>query len=274
MGAGGGPEGLLRVKGSPHPHIAVHSELPEHGITVHILMPVVGIESLRADAFVAFLLLSFSGITLSALVSGARAYVVRVRHQRLIMEAANQTLKTLNEQLDRLAKADPLTGCANRRHFQERLQAELDRTGRYGHECSLLLIDIDFFKQVNDRHGHAAGDEVLRHLVRIVQEQLRTEDELGRMGGEEFAVLLPETGQANAVVVAERIRHTIETTPSRFQGAQIPLTASVGVASWNPPSEPADALLQRADVAMYEAKKAGRNRVAVALAAEAPALAA
>ena len=263
MGAGDGPEGLVRVKGSPHPHIAARSELPQHGITAHILMPVMGIDSLRGDALVAFLLLSFSGVLLLALGFGARAYVLQARQQRLTMERANQALTTLNLQLDRLAKADPLTGCANRRHFQERLQAELDRTGRYGHECSLLLIDIDFFKQVNDRYGHAAGDEVLRHLVQITHEQLRGEDLLGRMGGEEFAVLLPETGQANAVMVAKRIRHSIETTPSRFQGAQIPLTASVGVASWIPPSEGADALLQRADLAMYEAKRAGRNRVVV-----------
>jgi diguanylate cyclase (GGDEF)-like protein len=251
-----GRDGLLAVTGSPHPHIVARSELPQHGITTHILLPLEGIENLRGDALVVFLLLACSGTLLVALVFGARAYVVRVRHQQAIMTTAN-------EALDRLAKTDPLTGCANRRHFLARLDSELGRAGRYGHECGLLAIDIDLFKQVNDRHGHAAGDVALRHVVKVANKQLRGEDELGRIGGEEFAVLLPETGRASAIVVAERIRHAIETTPSRFNGLQIPLTASFGVACWKSPSESAEALLQRADSALYAAKKNGRNRLVV-----------
>jgi len=242
--------------------VAVRSELPRYGIAVHILEPIEQIESMRRVAIVNFMLLAASGIMLVALVFGARAYVLRVREYRKSIEATNESLKELNEHLDSLARVDPLTGCANRRHFQERMEAELERARRYGRDCSLLVIDIDLFKNVNDIHGHAAGDEALRHFVRVVRGQLRNQDELGRMGGEEFTVLLPETGAANAVAVAERIRCAIEAAPAQFENARIPLTASIGVACRNSPAEPADALVQRADKALYAAKSGGRNRVA------------
>lgn len=262
--AGRGSGGLARVTGSPHPHLVAHNELAQYGVVVHMLVPIKDIESMRGDAFIAFLLLSFSGGMLIALVFGARVYVLRARQHRQSIEATNASLNELNEHLNRLARTDSLTGCASRRHFQACLETELVRAGRYGRECSLLLIDIDFFKQINDRHGHAAGDEALRHFVQIVRQQLRSQDELGRLGGEEFAVLLPETGLANAIAAAERIRCAVEAAPLRFGGVQIPLTASFGVACRESPAESADALLQRADTALYAAKSGGRNRVASA----------
>ncbi len=231
---------------------------------MHILAPIRDIDSIRADAFAAFLLLSFSGIMLTALVFGARAYVLRVRQHRDSIEATNESLNKLNEHLDRLARIDPLTDAANRRHFHACLEAELARAGRYGRECSLVIVDIDHFKQINDRHGHAGGDDALRHFVQITREQLRTQDELGRLGGEEFAVLLPETGLESAIAVTERIRRAVEATPARFEDVLIPMTASFGVARWQSFAESADALLQRADKALYAAKSGGRNRVASA----------
>ncbi|MBX9812028.1 MAG: diguanylate cyclase [Burkholderiales bacterium] len=262
--AGRSSGGLARVTGSPHPHLVAHNELAQYGVVVHMLVPIKDIESMRGDAFIAFLLLSFSGVMLIALVFGARIYVLRARQHRQSIEATNASLNELNEHLNRIARTDSLTDCANRRHFQACLETELVRAGRYGRECSLLLIDIDFFKQINDRHGHATGDEALRHFVQIVRQQLRSQDELGRLGGEEFAVLLPETGLANAIAAAERIRCAVEAAPLRFGGVQIPLTASFGVACWKSPAESADALLQRADTALYAAKSGGRNRVASA----------
>jgi diguanylate cyclase (GGDEF)-like protein len=262
METGTGPGGLVRVAGSPHPYLAARSERPHHGIAVHILAPIEGIDSMRRDAFAAFLLLSFSGIMVTALAFAVRAYVLRVRQHRESIEATNASLNELNENLNRLARMDPLTDCANRRHFQVCLEAELARGGRYGREFSLLIIDIDHFKQINDRHGHAAGDEALRHFVQIIRQQLRNQDELGRLGGEEFGVLLPETGLASAAAVAERIRRAVETNPARYENAQLPMTASFGVACWKPPGESADALLRRADTALYAAKSGGRNRVA------------
>ena len=258
---GGGRGGLVRVAGSPYPHAAARSERPQHGIAVHILAPVQDIDRLRGDAFAAFLLLSFSGVMVTALVFGARVYVMRVRQHRESIEATNESLNKLNEHLDRLARIDPLTDAANRRHFHDCLEAELARSGRYGRECSLVIIDIDHYKQINDRHGHAAGDEALRHFVQITREQLRSQDELGRLGGEEFAVLLPETGLESAIAVAERIRRALEATPGRFGDVRIPLAASFGVACWQSLAESPDALLQRADKALYAAKAGGRNRV-------------
>lgn len=257
----GGRGGLVRVAGLPHPHIAARSELPQHGITAHILAPVKEIEDIRGNSYLAFLLLWASGIMLFGLAFGARLYVLRARQHRQSMETKNEALSKLNEHLDRLARLDPLTGCANRRHFQACLERELGRAARYDRECSVLSIDIDYFKQINDLHGHAGGDEALRHFVQITRQQLRTQDELGRLGGEEFAIVLPETGLTHAMAVAERIRCAIEATPARFEDKPIPLTASIGVARWKAPGEAMDALLQRADTALYAAKTGGRNRV-------------
>jgi diguanylate cyclase (GGDEF)-like protein len=264
MDAASGPGGLVRVTGSPYLHVAARSERPQHGIAVHIVAPIEDIQSVRGDAFAAFGLLAFSGLMLTALVFGVRAYLLRVRQHRESIEATNQSLKQLNEHLDHLARMDPLTNSANRRHFQTCLEGELARAGRYGHECSLISIDLDHFKQINDRYGHSGGDEALRHFVRVTRQQLRGQDELGRLGGEEFAVLLPETGMQKAIAVAERIRAAVEANAAQFGDARLPLTASFGVACWNSPAEPADSLLQRADTALYAAKAAGRNRVTAA----------
>src|SRR5262249_62041519 len=158
----------------------------------------------------------------------------------------------------------------NGRISESCVEAALARSCRYGHVASLLVVDIDHFKDVNDRHGHTGGDEALRHFTGIVRRELRGEDVLGRLGGEEFGILLPETEVMNACAVAERIRRAVEAAPARFGDAPIPLSASFGVACWKPSAvESPDALMQRADTALYEAKAAGRNRVVVA--GEAPA---
>ena len=259
--SGGGKQGLVRVGSSPYGHVSESSEMPQHGITAHVLMPVTALASLRSDAFVAFVLMSLTGILLLALVFGARSYVLRVRQHRQTMEASNARLLELNEHLDRLAKMDPLTRLANRRHFQSSVEAEIARARRHGRECSVIAIDVDFFKRINDAHGHAGGDEALRHVAQVIRQQLRGHDAVGRLGGEEFAVLLPETGLAGARNVAERIRAAIEATTARFGDSAIGMTASLGVAAWRAPAESFGALLQRADRALYAAKGAGRNRV-------------
>ncbi len=139
---------------------------------------------------------------------------------------------------------------------------ELGRTARYTHPLSLLLYDIDHLKRINDRYGHDVGDRVLMHVAAAIQEELRTTDFQGRFGGEEFAVLLPETAPAEAVEVAERLRQRIEN--SRFPppgDEEIRLSISVGVTSFKNATENLDQLLARADHALYEAKATGRNRV-------------
>jgi len=164
------------------------------------------------------------------------------------------------ELLTAQASTDELTGLANRRVFLERLAAEISRTRRYGHGLTVLLLDVDHFKRVNDAHGHSAGDEVLRCIARTLATFARDSDLVTRYGGEEFAVLMPSTEEPGARALAERVRVGIETLSIEWEGRPIPVRASLGVASLREPDTP-EALLARADEALYAAKEAGRNRV-------------
>jgi diguanylate cyclase (GGDEF)-like protein/PAS domain S-box-containing protein/hemerythrin-like metal-binding protein len=167
--------------------------------------------------------------------------------------------KRLQTMLEEQASTDPLTGTMNRSRIEERATFELMRSDRYGDRLSLLMIDLDNFKNVNDTYGHLAGDRVLRGFCEIARNCLRATDVLGRWGGEEFVALLPETGLKGAQFLAERLRATLEGL--RFDG-DIGVTASIGVAGYKEGDELAT-LMARADAAMYRAKQAGRNRVAV-----------
>jgi diguanylate cyclase (GGDEF)-like protein len=169
------------------------------------------------------------------------------------------------QELEYLARFDPLTGVANRRHFVEMVEAEMARSSRYGKQLSILMVDIDRFKEVNDVYGHQAGDIILQALCETCKIVLRAFDIVGRWGGDEFAILLPETPPAIAPQVAERLREAIENTvvdpemhsPLRF-------SVSIGCASRNARDDSLDALLNVADKALYDAKRTGRNRVCVA----------
>nr|WP_206957567.1 diguanylate cyclase [Trinickia acidisoli] len=169
------------------------------------------------------------------------------------------------EKLQEYANLDGLTGIANRRFFEGRLRDEFLRWQRYGGELSVLLFDLDHFKDINDRFGHAVGDTVLRVMAQRVAEAVRVQDTFGRFGGEEFALLLPCTPLADAMVVAEKIRMTIADTPIEAEGARVPVTASVGGASARPGLPTYEVLINEADAALYSAKRQGRNR-SVALA--------
>jgi diguanylate cyclase (GGDEF)-like protein len=165
-------------------------------------------------------------------------------------------------QLYRSSTRDALTGVYNRRHFDDRLAAELAYAKRHDTDVSLVLVDIDFFKQVNDTHGHAGGDAVLRQVASTLQKQLRIEDILSRIGGEEFAVILRGTGTIGALRLGERLRSAAEKTPALFNGAMIHTTISVGVAALSevPPGDDRG-LFTSADSRLYRAKRTGRNRV-------------
>ncbi len=166
--------------------------------------------------------------------------------------------------LEALVMVDPLTGVANRRHFMETLQSEAERAKRYGHTLSLLMIDVDRFKKVNDRHGHLVGDRVLRILTETIQDSLRDSDTLGRLGGEEFGVVLHETSLDDAVIVAERIRVGVSARFLQEPGLErLNTTVSIGAASILTGSSDYENLLRHADTAMYQAKADGRNRVSV-----------
>ena len=181
----------------------------------------------------------------------------------VVMVAINDisARKKMEEELQRLATTDTLTGILNRRQFFILAEQEVERSRRYGRTLALLLYDIDHFKQVNDTFGHQAGDIVLRELAKLVHEQLRRNDIEGRVGGEEFAVLLPETTISEAVVLAERIRGIIENFAINIGETSLHITASFGVTAVKENDVALDSIYKRADSALYEAKNAGRNRV-------------
>ena len=161
-----------------------------------------------------------------------------------------------------LANIDPLTKSLTRRHFFNIAGTEFKRFERYRRPFSVLVVDADQFKIINDTHGHHAGDIVLRSLSLVAMEQKRAQDTFGRLGGEEFGLILPETSLEQAKVVAERIRKVWEQTPSNLDGALIHSTVSVGVAEVNVEDQSFDQVLRRADLMMYKAKEQGRNRIA------------
>ena len=166
--------------------------------------------------------------------------------------------------LRRLAERDPLTCVFNRRSFLTLLDKSLSQAQRMNSSLSMLLVDLDHFKQINDTWGHKIGDEALRHFVSVAQTCVRNEDVLGRIGGEEFAIFLPNTGLEEAVMVANRLRAAVEQQPVKGDAGPIALTASIGVTLCQRGEAPESAM-HRADEAMYQAKKNGRNRVEVAL---------
>jgi diguanylate cyclase (GGDEF)-like protein len=165
------------------------------------------------------------------------------------------------EALERLACVDGLTGLNNRRHLLTLAESEWSRFQRYGRPLALLMIDIDFFKSVNDTYGHDVGDAVLKAVTEVLHRSKRTSDIAGRLGGEEFALVLPEATLDRAVAAAERYRALIGGRPIIAMGRQISVTVSIGVGVAEAGMSGFDDLLKRSDVALYEAKNSGRNRV-------------
>lgn len=185
------------------------------------------------------------------------------REWRRQLEVRTAELRDQEAELIRLATTDSLTEVFNRRHFLEQLVAQIARLQRLGESCALLMLDLDHFKQVNDTYGHAVGDEVLRHFARLACRGLRQIDLVGRIGGEEFAVLLPGEGMDGAMKAAERIRQSIasEPTPTSTAAGMVGVTVSIGVTRLATTDTGPDTALGRADTALYRAKAAGRNRV-------------
>jgi diguanylate cyclase (GGDEF)-like protein/putative nucleotidyltransferase with HDIG domain len=182
--------------------------------------------------------------------------------QRLQKElgAKNRVLSETNTRLQALATTDPLTGLANHRALVAALEHELARAHRYRHECSILFLDIDHFKALNDTYGHAVGDSVLSDFAALLQQQIRETDVPGRWGGEEFLVILPETGEQEARLISERARSAVA-AHAFTMGGGMSLTCSIGIATFPGDASERDGLVICADQAMYAAKKLGRNQV-------------
>ncbi|NNE13243.1 MAG: sensor domain-containing diguanylate cyclase [Ilumatobacter sp.] len=183
----------------------------------------------------------------------------------LARRAANAIgLARLFEQVNELASTDDLTGLANRREFMARATAELERDRRSDRGLAIVVFDVDEFKQVNDVHGHGVGDEVLVQIARRCTTVVRAIDVVARIGGEEFAVLIPEADADRAAAVGERLRAIVESDPMLTSAGPVRVTITIGVAARNAADADLTSLLRRADRALYDGKEQGRNRVIVA----------
>jgi two-component system, cell cycle response regulator len=261
---------------------------PPHLILLDVMMPVLdGFEvsrRIKRDTslpFIPIILVTARGETedkVEGLDAGADDYLTkpinfpeleaRVRSMLRIkklqdeLDRKNRQLEEANRQLRLLSITDGLTGLYNHRHVHELLQEEHERCKRNGDPLAVAMLDLDRFKQLNDTHGHQTGDVVLADTARILREGAREVDMIGRYGGEEFIVILPEATEAAAVHFAERVREAVERHVFRSGDKEIRMTVSGGVASASAPDllQP-DELIRRADMALYEAKNGGRNRV-------------
>lgn len=194
-----------------------------------------------------------------------------LRQEIELRKTTEESLRRSEELYRQLAITDPLTGIFNRRHFYQLANSELQRTCRYCRPLAVIMIDIDYFKRVNDTYGHAAGDQVLQALAGLVHEGLRAVDIFARYGGEEFIVLLPETDLRAVRLIAERLCRKVAETPLPIEPNHINITISIGAIAFAPSAQPfpsskketLDQLIDLADKALYEAKKAGRNRVCI-----------
>jgi diguanylate cyclase (GGDEF)-like protein len=189
----------------------------------------------------------------------------RIHTERLRLFADQAAIAIENarlfEQTEQMATIDYLTGLYNRRYFFELSETEFKRYKRYKKPFSLILLDLDHFKDINDRHGHAAGDLVLQNLAKVFRDSLRSMDIPGRIGGEEFVILLPETNHGQAVLVADRLRKDIEEAKHILEGSEVFITASMGVVSASDEYPSLQAMILAADGLMYRAKEEGRNRI-------------
>jgi two-component system cell cycle response regulator len=178
----------------------------------------------------------------------------------LRIKATQDALRARQQELETLASTDPLTGLFNRRFFDERIAQEVARARRYHHPLAFAMLDLDHFKQINDRYGHAAGDRALRLLADVVRTELRVPDVAVRWGGEEFLLILPETDRDRAGLLVERIRERLLSLPLTINGESVPLRVSGGVAQLRLDCR-LDDPIERADQALLRAKRDGRDRV-------------
>ena len=220
------------------------------------------------EPFQAYLI--YSSVALAVIGLGFLLYQYRMKRMRALadrlqslVEERTAALERLNQELQRLTATDSLTGVANRKHLEERLDIEVAYAIRHGTELSAIMLDVDFFKKVNDTHGHLAGDEVLRNMGALLNKAIRTEDLAARYGGEEFVIVARGIAAYDACLLADRVRAQIEVTTVTFHGKAIRFTSSAGVASLADCGDRKEKahLLHIADGRLYQAKQGGRNRV-------------
>jgi diguanylate cyclase (GGDEF)-like protein len=264
----GRPEELLDVARRRRPHVVLLDAALERQAGASLVGEIksdpdlfaIAVVLVGADGDASDALAAMERGAHDVLPDGADAFqlAARVRAARRGSDM-QELLLTRERELERLAYYDELTGLPNRRSVLRQLEALLSRARRHGHSLAVLMVDADHFKALNDRHGHAAGDDALRALADRLRERLRAEDVAGRFGGEEFVIGLPDAGAAGAASVAEDVRSAVAERPMTIAGHLLTLTVSVGWAAWQ--DEDLGQLLALADGALYEAKAAGRDCV-------------
>ncbi|HEX8252756.1 MAG TPA: GGDEF domain-containing protein [Thermoanaerobaculia bacterium] len=250
------------------PLTLIDAESPEarNGFAVRLDVPRVAVLSAEGGPFnedERKLILELFGVIRLAEESEARYQ--ELEHRMLGLQRENLDLVVKNRMLSEVSTRDSLTGLYNRWFVMEKIDSEINRALRHGSPMSLLMLDLDHFKRINDTYGHPAGDQVLQAIGQMLRESCRVYDVPGRYGGEEFCIVLPETKPGNTNVVAERIRRRLEATELTCGDASVVVTASIGIAGMEATAEgeilsPA-ALIDRADRALYTAKSRGRNRI-------------
>lgn len=232
-------------------------------VFVHLLQATVGDSALMASLHIQTLSTVLISLLLSLFMWHQYTRAVLLRRQ---LSLSNAALLRKQQELEILAQRDALTGLYNRRQFTTLAELELARAERIPGGIGLLMVDLDFFKRINDQYGHPAGDEVLRQVATLLSAGVRSTDLVARMGGEEFIVLLPHTNLENALAVAEKLRKTLRDRPLLVQGVQLPVTASFGL-TWLAENQKGllQSLYAAADQALYSAKHGGRDRIEVAM---------
>jgi len=207
---------------------------------------------------------------LEAFEQGANDYVTKPVHAlellarvktHLSLRQSQKDLRMAYQQIEQLALLDPLTEVANRRALGHYAETEFKRADRYGAVFAVMMVDLDHFKTVNDTYGHQTGDECLKLIAHTLKANLRDVDHVGRFGGEEFMVILPETNIDQALVLGERLRHQVVHLCPKINQRVVNLSISVGISIYHKADKSVQEILQRADQALYQAKSAGRNRV-------------
>jgi diguanylate cyclase (GGDEF)-like protein/PAS domain S-box-containing protein len=205
----------------------------------------------------------WAAVSISPIIdsNGVITHFVSINEDITARKESEEKIKSLNAGLEQLAMTDYLTNLYNRRYFMQRGIEEVKRAWRNNQPLALLMLDVDQFKKVNDTHGHEAGDRVLQQIAAALKSSLRETDILGRMGGEEFAILLPNTALEEAGLLADRVRHSIATLSFEISGELLAVTVSIGVVVITNEMSGIDDMLRNADAAMYQAKRRGGDRV-------------
>lgn len=259
-GFAGQPE-IVRLGPSYRPVLHRRLLMAEDRMAIHLVEELGQIEAIQSNHLFVLWISWLGALAGLWAVSTTVIFVIRGYQYRNNIEAAHAELLKLNDLLKHQAESDFLTGCMNRRRFDDELDQEISRSQRQRYPLTLALIDLDYFKRINDNYGHLVGDAALQHFAGVMCAHIRQTDRFARLGGEEFALLMPDTGSEAAMQLIERLRQRMAAAPLALDGGvKLTITASIGVASLCLPDSH-DSLFKRADHAMYAAKSAGRDRV-------------